>query len=156
MWSIRVDFSLGSDGELVQYLGRSLTCMASRQTSSKSRWAWFYRCCQITSQVLAAIRLSTAHFEGCCSKEEAVLRIQDQGIGIPKSEQHRLFEPFYRASNVGTIKGSGLGLAIMHSAVVLHNGRIELESGEGKGTTFTVWLPLTPPEETGYGDNTGN
>lgn len=71
-----------------------------------------------------------------------VLRVSDQGIGIPIADQARLFEPFHRASNVGKIPGSGLGLAIVKRSVELQNGTISLESQPGKGTTFTVTLPL--------------
>jgi signal transduction histidine kinase len=72
----------------------------------------------------------------------AVFRIQDAGTGIPPEEMHRLFEPFYRCSNVESITGNGLGLAIVKKAVDLHRGEIAVESEVGAGTTFTVTLPL--------------
>lgn len=75
-----------------------------------------------------------------------ILRIADQGIGIPVADQERLFESFYRARNVGSISGSGLGLAIVKHAVDLHGGSIGVESGSGRGTAFTVVLPLTATE----------
>ncbi|RME05834.1 MAG: PAS domain-containing protein [Anaerolineae bacterium] len=73
-------------------------------------------------------------------------RVSDQGVGIPKEEQERIFERFFRGErgqNLG-IPGSGLGLAIAQEIVRLHRGRIEVESEgvPGKGTRFTVWLPL--------------
>jgi PAS domain S-box-containing protein len=70
-----------------------------------------------------------------------VLRVSDQGIGIPEPDQARLFETFQRASNIGTIQGTGLGLAIVRDSVTAHGGRIDVESQEGVGTTFTVRLP---------------
>ncbi|MFB2978078.1 ATP-binding protein [Microseira sp. BLCC-F43] len=70
-----------------------------------------------------------------------IFRVRDAGIGIPKQDQEKLFEAFYRCSNVGEIKGSGLGLAIVKKAVELHRGAIEFESEVGAGTTFTVILP---------------
>lgn len=73
---------------------------------------------------------------------EAIFRIQDQGIGIPLEDQKRLFETFYRGTNVGNIAGTGLGLNIVKKCVELHKGKITVESQVGMGTTFTVKLPL--------------
>jgi len=71
-----------------------------------------------------------------------VLRVHDQGLGIPAKDLPHLFASFHRASNVGHIKGTGLGLAIVRHAVELHGGRVEVESQLGRGSCFTVWLPL--------------
>jgi signal transduction histidine kinase len=78
---------------------------------------------------------------------QAVVRIHDEGIGIPEADLPRLFEPFHRAGNVGEIGGTGLGLVIAKRAVELHGGSISVESTPGAGTTFTVRLPLSdaPP-----------
>lgn len=75
--------------------------------------------------------------------------VRDQGIGIPKEEQGRLFEPFYRASNasVRNYAGVGLGLHITREIIVRHGGEIRVDSEEGRGTTFIVDLPLLPPPE---------
>jgi PAS domain S-box-containing protein len=70
-----------------------------------------------------------------------VLRVSDQGIGIPAEEIGHLFESFHRASNVGDIQGTGLGLAIVKNAVEVHGGTITVESQVGEGTVFTVRLP---------------
>ena len=64
--------------------------------------------------------------------------VTDTGGGIPQEQLNRIFEPFYTTKK----KGSGLGLMIVQRIVRAHNGRIELESNVGKGTTFRVWLPL--------------
>jgi PAS domain S-box-containing protein len=77
-----------------------------------------------------------------------ILQVCDEGIGIPKADQSHLFEPFHRATNVGTISGTGLGLVITKEAVALHNGTIEVESRVGVGTTFTVTLPINPEPST--------
>jgi signal transduction histidine kinase/pSer/pThr/pTyr-binding forkhead associated (FHA) protein len=77
-----------------------------------------------------------------CDLNEAILIIQDEGIGIPKSEHANMFRSFNRASNVGNISGSGLGLAIVKKAIDLHEGTISFKSEVGVGTTFTVRLPL--------------
>lgn len=86
---------------------------------------------------------STVQFEIECRQDVAVVRIQDEGIGIPAEEIPELFESFHRASNVGTIPGTGLGLAIVKKSVDLHGGQISVDSVLGSGTTFTVKLPLT-------------
>ena len=72
-----------------------------------------------------------------------ILKIQDYGIGVPEEEQHKLFDSFHRANNVGSISGTGLGLAIVKKAVELHGGQIEFESKLNVGTTFTIALPLS-------------
>jgi two-component system, sporulation sensor kinase E len=64
--------------------------------------------------------------------------VTDTGGGIPEEQINRIFEPFYTTKK----KGSGLGLMIVQRIVRAHNGRIELESNVGRGTTFRVWLPL--------------
>ena len=69
-----------------------------------------------------------------------VLRVRDEGIGIPPEDQPRLFEPFHRGGNVGAIPGAGLGLAITRKAVELHGGTIDLESRPGAGSVFEVRL----------------
>jgi PAS domain S-box-containing protein len=73
---------------------------------------------------------------------DAFIDITDQGIGIPQEAQARLFEPFYRAPNVGQqVSGFGLGLHIVQEIVERHSGRVEVESVEGEGSTFRVILP---------------
>ena len=64
--------------------------------------------------------------------------VTDTGGGIPQEQINRIFEPFYTTKK----KGSGLGLMIVQRIVRAHNGRIELESHVGRGTTFRIWLPL--------------
>lgn len=80
------------------------------------------------------------------------LEVQDQGIGIPLSDQKRLFESFQRASNVGDIPGTGLGLSVVRKCIDLHQGTITVSSSANSGTTFTVTLPrceLRPAEVVG-------
>jgi PAS domain S-box-containing protein len=85
---------------------------------------------------------STIEFHLAWHQSNVILRIQDEGIGIPVNDQQHIFESFYRGSNTRNISGTGLGLAIVKRAVDLHGGQIALESEEGVGTTFTVTLPL--------------
>jgi signal transduction histidine kinase len=79
--------------------------------------------------------------------EQAVIEVQDHGIGIPPQDQPRLFESFHRASNVENRPGTGLGLAIVKKSVELHRGDISVTSSVGIGTRITVVLPLRPLEQ---------
>jgi len=72
-----------------------------------------------------------------------VLKVSDEGIGIPEADLPHLFEPFHRATNVGTISGTGLGLVITKEAVDLHRGTIFVESQLGIGTSFTILIPIS-------------
>jgi PAS domain S-box-containing protein len=79
-----------------------------------------------------------------CDPVEKVVTftVEDHGIGIPQADQSRLFESFYRASNVKLIQGNGLGLVIVKRCVEAHNGEISVTSQLGAGTIFTINLPL--------------
>ncbi len=79
---------------------------------------------------------------------EVRLMIEDSGLGIASADLEHVFERFYRGKNASqsTIPGTGLGLAITRELVELHNGRIEVESMEGQGSTFTVVFPAYRPE----------
>ena len=73
-----------------------------------------------------------------------IIRIRDEGIGIPEVEQKRVFRRFYRVTNLATQKkkGTGLGLFIVQTIIKNHGGKISVESnGEGQGSTFTIQLP---------------
>jgi signal transduction histidine kinase len=77
-------------------------------------------------------------------QDEAVVAVRDHGIGIPRSEQAKVFERFHRVPTglVHDVKGSGLGLAIVRHIVEAHGGRLQLVSAPGEGSTFTLRLPL--------------
>ena len=70
--------------------------------------------------------------------------IADTGKGIPAEVLPRIFEPFFTTKELG--QGTGLGLSVCYSIVQRHGGEITVESEEGRGSRFTVWLPLTQPE----------
>ena len=78
--------------------------------------------------------------------------VTDTGGGIPQEQINRIFEPFYTTKK----KGSGLGLMIVQRIVRAHNGRIELDSNVGRGTTFRVWLPLHERKPRLLADKTQN
>ncbi len=69
-----------------------------------------------------------------------ILQVKDTGIGIPAGKQDKIFERFYQIDNEHI--GSGIGLSLVHRLVELHHGEIKLESTEGKGSTFTICLPI--------------
>jgi signal transduction histidine kinase len=72
------------------------------------------------------------------------LTVRDTGPGIPIEEREKVFDRFFRGSIVaaGNIPGTGLGLSIAQEIVQAHGGRVTMESEEGKGSTFAIWLPL--------------
>jgi len=89
-----------------------------------------------------AIELSVAAENG-----EALVRVQDWGRGIAPEDRDRIFERFYRGSDVveAGITGVGLGLPLVAHAVKAHGGRLELESVPNQGSTFSIRLPMRPP-----------
>ena len=77
-------------------------------------------------------------FEILGEQDRVIIKIQDRGIGISEVDQQRLFDPFVRGSNVDSIPGNGLGLSIVKNLVEIHDGKIEVESKVGIGTSFYV------------------
>jgi signal transduction histidine kinase len=101
----------------------------------------------ISHLLLNAVRYSPAETTVCIElyryDDHIALRVIDRGIGIPETDLSRIFEPFYRGSNVGEISGMGLGLTVVKHAVELHDGAISIESAVGEGTTVTIQLPTS-------------
>jgi len=67
--------------------------------------------------------------------------VADTGIGIPKEEIERIFEPFYRTKNAATFKGHGIGLSICKRIADMHKGRIVVKSELHSGSVFSVIIP---------------
>jgi two-component system, OmpR family, phosphate regulon sensor histidine kinase PhoR len=80
-------------------------------------------------------------FKVLSQNENLIFQIEDTGIGILPVDRKRIFEPFYRGSNIAGTSGLGLGLAIAQNFVCLHGGKIALESQEKIGSTFAVIIP---------------
>jgi len=77
-----------------------------------------------------------------------VVSVIDQGIGIPRDEQRKIFDRFHRVGTglVHDVKGSGLGLSIVRHIVDAHRGRVTVESRPGEGSTFSIYLPIEMAE----------
>jgi signal transduction histidine kinase/tetratricopeptide (TPR) repeat protein len=78
------------------------------------------------------------------SAENVTIEVRDQGIGIPKNEQDKIFNKFYQGQNASTqsVKGTGLGLTLVKHIIEAHGGKIQVESVVGKGSVFSLIFPL--------------
>ncbi|MBI1767295.1 MAG: PAS domain-containing sensor histidine kinase [Bacteroidetes bacterium] len=76
------------------------------------------------------------------SGHQLIIVVRDEGIGIPEDEIDKIFDPFLRGRSVGSIQGTGLGLSIVKKSVELLRGTIHAKSEVGKGTAFTVTIPV--------------
>jgi signal transduction histidine kinase len=86
------------------------------------------------------IAISVRRLDGC-----ALIEIEDDGIGMPDGVMHRIFDPFFTTKEVG--RGTGQGLGVVRSVIVdKHGGAVDVRSEPGKGTRFTLRIPLQPPE----------
>jgi signal transduction histidine kinase/CheY-like chemotaxis protein len=100
-------------------------------------------------------------FETIQEGEYVVLSIQDTGIGIPESDQARIFEPFYTSKVMGR-SGSGLGMAVVWGTVKDHSGYLDFQSREGQGTRFELYFPASregaeaSPHQEDISELTGN
>jgi signal transduction histidine kinase len=73
--------------------------------------------------------------------KHCIVAVKDNGIGIAASELGKIFEPFYRTPNASKYRGHGIGLSVCRRIIDMHQGKIDVISEEGKGSTFIVTLP---------------
>jgi signal transduction histidine kinase len=86
--------------------------------------------------------------QGPGRRPEICITVSDHGAGIPPADLPHIFEPFYRGSDAvaGQVHGNGLGLSLVKRIVVAHGGRVAVSSRPNAGTTFTLTLPVAPPQ----------
>jgi len=106
----------------------------------------------LTNLIANAIKYSPAKstilVEARTTGEAVLIEVADNGYGIPANALPHIFEKFYRVPRVedDSVPGTGLGLPIVREIVELHGGRVKVESEQGIGSTFSIYLPLRPPE----------
>ena len=137
-------------GELAEQRGVSVT------VSDHARFPVVGDARQLTSAVGNLVENAVKYSDGGGSVEivigddgdAVVISVTDHGIGIPRSDVGRVFERFYRVDPARSraTGGTGLGLAIVRHVVTQHGGRVEVESVEGAGSTFTLRLPAHRPD----------
>jgi two-component system NtrC family sensor kinase len=79
-------------------------------------------------------------FRAFSKANSVVIEVEDTGAGIPDENMSKIFEPFFTTKEVG--KGTGLGLSVCYGIISDHGGRISVRSTVGRGTTFSIFLPL--------------
>ena len=85
---------------------------------------------------------STVKILGAILEDKILVKILDNGIGIPKTDLDKIGEKFYRAKNTLKISGTGIGLYLTKYFIKLHDGEVLIQSVEGKGTEVTIILPI--------------
>lgn len=94
----------------------------------------------VVNAVHAIVGRGVIHISTEARDGDIVIRVADTGVGIPPENLPKLFDPFFTTKPVG--KGTGLGLSISHGIIQKHNGTIDVKSKPGKGTVFTIRLPV--------------
>jgi signal transduction histidine kinase len=85
------------------------------------------------------VKVTTKRISKQNGQSGAMITIQDNGVGIPESIQEKIFQPFFTTKPTGS--GTGLGLSLSYDIVKAHGGELKVESVEGEGTEFTIFLP---------------
>jgi two-component system sensor histidine kinase BaeS len=97
----------------------------------------------ISNAIKFTPRGGTISVEASTENEAVRIQVRDTGPGISPEEQEHIFTPFFRGSGGGRFpQGMGLGLSIARAQIVAHGGRLEMESTPGRGTHFTIWVPI--------------
>jgi signal transduction histidine kinase len=102
----------------------------------------------LTNAVKYSVTAKDITLKTIADQDQLNIKVIDQGIGIPKKDQKRMFGRFFRASNTGDIHGTGLGLTIVKRYIDKMGGSINFQSELNKGTTFEIILPLEQPDLT--------
>lgn len=104
---------------------------------------------KFTDRGVVAVRVRIESGPPGLAGEHLRIDVSDQGRGIPPQERDRMFEPFHQAdaSSSRSAGGTGLGLYLAKSLVDLHGGRIWFDSRVGRGSVFSIALPIEPPEQ---------
>lgn len=131
--------TLLGDGDILQQAIANLVSNAIKYTGrGGSVMVRLYRCSELPA-------LNPPLAPGCW----CAIEVSDTGLGIDEHDLQRIFDPFYRTAEaqIKGLAGSGLGLAIVQMAMRQHSGRVLVDSRVGEGTTFTLLVPCSPPEE---------
>jgi hypothetical protein len=127
-----------------------------RNTASSSPYQSLYKCARchaqggeltVTAENTFVSKEMAEDVANAAEGEYVVFSISDTGAGIPASDVHKIFEPFYTTKELG--KGTGLGLSISIGVVKGHKGFITVESVKGKGSTFKIFLPAATAAHAG-------
>jgi DNA-binding LacI/PurR family transcriptional regulator/signal transduction histidine kinase/ActR/RegA family two-component response regulator len=128
----------GSDSQLARAVG-NLLCNAIEAIQGDGK--------VVVTTAREHLAEPLARFETIPAGDYALVTVADNGCGIEPPELGRVFEPFFSKKRAGERSGSGLGLAIVHGVVKEHDGFIDVTSTLGKGTTFSLYLPLAQPAQ---------
>ncbi len=127
--------TVNGDATLLQQILLNLITNARHAVSGQAHPA-----IRVSLDVLKVNKALWSRHPDLLRKPYVRLVVEDNGRGIPEKNLHQLFDPFFTTRDTG--EGTGLGLAMVYGAVQSHNGVIEVESEEGKGSAFYVFLPL--------------
>ncbi len=100
----------------------------------------------LSNAVKYALDSPDIHVRAFCEDEDILVQVRDNGIGIDEDDLPKMFERFFRAKTSTGIAGTGIGLNLAKTLIEMHDGSIGVESIKGRGTTFTVRLPVSGPK----------
>jgi len=133
----QLETNIASDLPAVMADGPALTRAVQNLLNNAMKYGGENQWIGITAQAVASGK-----------RNEVRITVADHGLGISAEDQRHIFEPFYRGNEVraAQIHGNGLGLSLVKNIVTAHNGRVTVESTEGKGSQFTIALPAIAEE----------
>ncbi len=119
-----------------------VTVPATPLTARVDRAMWSTIVTNLVSNAVKYTRQGGIDVRLTAADDSVVLTVSDTGTGIPADERDAVFQRFFRSAGGGRNRGAGIGLALVADLVGVHDGRVDLDSTPGEGTTFTVTLPL--------------